>query len=253
MANLLVHLESFAWQDLTVSRAQEMDDLILAVGKSEDCYDTIYGHPDAYNSSLVWGTVNDLLFCSEEEYRFFTGGWFTYDHQKILLKLWRNPTPNQARTLPELEAEEQFSGNNNGLIGCYFQPLPDKMVFDEDSWSKLHQDYVWANLHLRKTNPSYFYKHYKPALRYPANTINQMIYQKQVHLCFDRLDIPSLDPAGNIIHGEQIGIHFKNSGNACLYIDGTWKHGHHYIIPVEARSTLEEWGFILPPDQRSVD
>ena len=38
-----------------------------------------------------------------------------------------------------------------------------------------------------------------------------------------RIDTPSLDPKGNILHGEQIHIHLKD-GRA-FKADGTWKHG----------------------------
>ncbi len=249
MANLLVCLDSFAWHNLTLNRAKEMDDLILAVDKADDYGDTIYGHPDAYQMPrLDWGTINDLLNCDQDEYNFYTNGWFTYDHQKILIKLWRNATPGSSRDLTELEMESGFEGANNGLIGCFFQPLPDKFVYDEDSLEKLHQDYVVSRPSLRKEDPAYFYRHYKPCLRVSPNYINILIRKKRTHPCFLRLDSPT-SQGGQILHGEKIQMHFTDAAKSCLNIDGTWKHGT-YEIPQDARETLEDWGFILPQNQR---
>lgn len=250
MANLLVCLDSFAWHDLTLNRAKEMDDLILAVDKADDYEDTIYGHPDAYHTPiLAWGMINDLLTCNQAEYSLFTNGWFTNDHQKILLKLWRNATPGSSRNLAELEQEPGFEDANNALLGCLFQPLPNKFVYDEDSLDKLHQDYVIAHPNLRKEVPAYFYRHYKPELCVSSNLINGLILRKQTHVCFLRLDTPTIGQDGQITHGEKIQMHFTDTGKSCLNIDGTWKHGA-FQIPQAARETLEEWGFVLPIDQR---
>lgn len=249
MANLLLCLDSFAWNDLMKDLSVEMDELKLAVDLAISYDDTLYGHPDAYLPSLGWGTVNDLLAFSQDELNLFSGGWLTHDHQKTLIKLWRNPTPMSARSLAEMEQEEEFAGKNNGWIGCHFSPLPEKMVHNENSLKQLHSDYVWENPQIGKTDPVYFYEHYKPNLRIPANTINQKISEGQVHPCFKRLDMPTIGPDGQVLHGEKIGIHFKHKTNPCLYIDGTWKHGN-YMIPNEAKTTLEEWGFILPVNQR---
>lgn len=247
MANLLLNLDSFNWKDLTLNRALEMENLILAVDKASDWEDTIFGHPDAYNSHLGWGTINDLLLYDEQECLLFTDGWFTNDHQKILIKLWRNPTVESARNITELEAE--FPGYNNGLIGCEYEPLPNKMVYDEESLAKLHRDYVGNNPELRYNNVEYFYLHYSPVLRLSPSAIKQQIEKKQVHSSLKRLDLPTLDPLGVALHGEQIGIHFNDRRNSCLYIDGTWKHGN-FQIPAEAKRTLEDWGFVIPFDQR---
>lgn len=249
MANLLLSLDSFSWHDLTINRAIEMDDLILAVDEVDTLEDTIFGHPDAYIPNLGWETVNDIIACSEEEYRLFTGGWFTHDHQKILIKLWRNPTPGDARTLDEMNAEHEFENKNNGYIGCFFEPLPEKMVYNIPSLYQLHQIYTKNNQNLRKTESTYFYQHYKPELLVPINHINDLINRKQVHSSFERLDSPSLSPDGQVLHGEQIGMHFNDKNKSCLYIDGTWKHGI-FDIPSTAKDQLEAWGFILPVDQR---
>ncbi|MEO6038358.1 MAG: hypothetical protein ABIQ93_08095 [Saprospiraceae bacterium] len=249
MANLLLHIESFAWQDLTLNRAIEMDDLILAVAKADELEDTIYGHPDAYNPHLGWGTINDLLTYSEEEYSVFTKGWFTHNHQKILIKLWRNATPGAARNLEELENEPDFKSTNNGLLGCLFQPLPHRMVYDETSLEKLHRDYVSQNPDLRKTHPSYFYRHYRPTLRISSNSINVLIRRQQTHTCFLRIDEPTIGHDGQPLHGEKTQMHFNDPNLSCLNIDGNWKHGG-FDIPQVAKTQLEDWGFILPLNQR---
>ncbi len=249
MANLLVHLESFAWHDLTIDRAIDMDDLILAVDQAETWEDKIYGHPDAYNPQLGWGTIDDLLYCTEEECRLFTEGWFRNDHQKILIKLWRNATPGQAKGLQEMEQENAFKGQNNGLIGCRYDSRPPKMVYNEASLSNLHAAYTASNPALRKISPAYFYLHYQPVLSISAAGVNDKIDKKQVDSCFKRLDVPTLGPDGQVLHKEQVGMHFNDKANSCLYIDGTWKHGG-FIIPKSAKIALEAWGFLLPPDQR---
>ncbi len=246
MANLLLNVDSFSWRNLKIDRSHEMEDLGLAVGTAIDNDDEIIGHPDAFVDNLGWGSIDDLITCTEEELQFFTNGWFTGDFKTTLLKLRR--THKGLRNLEELE--DACQGQNNGWIGCYFREKPDKMVYDEDSWESLHASFVSQNPSLRKTNPNYFYKHYVPSLTIPESQINQLIKQKRVHRCFVRLDTPSLSPTGEVLHGEKIGIHFGNEVNkACLYIDGTWKHGNG-TIPSEAKQQLLEWGFVLPIDQR---
>lgn len=248
MANLLLHIESFAWHDLTVDRAQEMDDFMMAVDAAQELEDTIFGHPDGYSLNLGWGSLHDLICCTEEERRVFTRGWFSDDHQTYLIKVWRNPTHNQAKNLIEMEQDEAFKGANNGLIGCHHLPLPEKMVHDEMSLYKLHQNYTWNNPGLRITNPEYFYKHYRPALRQSVGDINAQISQRRVHSIFKRLDTPNLGPDGTVLHGEKVGMHFTDNKDSCLYIDGTWKHGG-FEIPKQAADQLENWGFLLPEDQ----
>jgi hypothetical protein len=244
MANLLLHLESFMWHDLELSHATEMDNLILAVDKTDELDDTIWGHPDAYNLLFDWGILNDLLTLNNEEITFFTKGWFTNDHQKILLKLWRNPTLGQSRNLIEMEREDGFQNANNGLIGCYYKPLPNKMVFCDNSLIALHSTFVNSNYNLRSINPEYFYKYYIPQLQIKPNTINDLISKKQVNNCFIRLDMPKMGANNMPLHGEKIQMHFSDSKKSCLNIDGTWKHAG-FKIPEDAKIQLIEWGFIV--------
>lgn len=55
-----------------------------------------------------------------------------------------------------------------------------------------------------------------------------------------RVDIPSTDPSGNVLHNEQIHVFFRDRRS--LNIDGTWKHGEGTVTNKQAKY-LESIGF----------
>lgn len=244
--HLLVHLESFAWHDLTYDRTNDIEKYGQAVVAARNQEDEIYLHPDFWALELQWGLFSTLLtehkaiwlFPGSKAYRLLCD-YLMFSVSQV------SSTP--ARNLVELKTE--FSTGNCGLIGISMQIEPAKeWVFDDISWKKLHQEFVWSNPDLRKTAPSYFYRHYQPYLRDNPEQIRNYI-RRQENSWFERLDIPVTDELGQPLHGGKIEIHFKDKRKSCLYIDGTWKHGS-FAIPKEAKEQLEEWGFILPIDQR---
>jgi hypothetical protein len=246
-SHLLVHLESFAWQDLAHDRTDDLERYGQAVVAARNHKDEIYLHPDFWALELPWGPFSTLL--SEQK-----AGWLFPGSkaQRLLLDFLMysvvQVSPRPARNIGELKGD--FEGQNCGLIGCAM-PLPpaEEWVFDEESWQQFHQNFVWHNPQLRTSAPTYFYQHYHPALRVPPAQIRDWI-GKQSNTWFDRLDTPVTDADGQFQHSGKIEMHFKDKAKSCLNIDGTWKHGG-FDIPKEAKEHLEEWGFVLPPDQRT--
>lgn len=242
-ANLLLHIESFDWDDLTLDRSNQMDDLDLVIEQALD--DMIYGHPNCFNFLLSWGLFHELLVLDEEERRVFTG-WLSHAHQITLINLWnRSITPKSSFTLDDLENE--FQNSNNGMLGLDVPVQHNKQVFCKNSWIEFHRAYVKSNPELRRTNLEYFRKFYVPELRETPNQINALIRRQRVHQIFDRLDGPTQVNDEITLHAEQFHMHFRDNEQSALNIDGTWKHGG-FNIPLEACQQLEEWGFLLPEE-----
>jgi len=244
-ANLLVDINSFYWDDLSVDREQAMDDLILAFDCILEQEDIIWGHPQCYDFLLNWGYFHEILTLDDDE-RNNRIPWLREDHQRTLINIWsRKPTQELASNLEELDIE--FANYNNGHFGCGRGLHGTRYVHDDNSWLKLHQDFVSSNPSLRATHYAYFKKFYIPQLTVSANQINDKIQKHQVHNIFRRLDIPTQVDNENTLHGEQIQMHFNDSSGSALNIDGTWKHGR-FEVPAEACDKLIEWGFLLPDE-----
>ena len=44
--NLLVHIESFAWPNLSIDRTRELNDLTLTIALIKKKEDVVYSHPE---------------------------------------------------------------------------------------------------------------------------------------------------------------------------------------------------------------
>lgn len=239
-ANLLIDLNSFSWNDLSINRSTEIDNLILAVDKIEDNDDTVFNHPESFNYKLDWGYFHELQIFDDE----LRGGfvpWLTHDHQTFLRKLFRRPiSSTPSLTLTQLA--EEFPGENNGLLRCGGSDEA-QCVKCETTWYELHSLFVNGNLSIQDIDAVYFKQFYKPRLLVSANSIRERIRTGQEHPIFKRLDVPQSED-GHMIHNQKIHIHF-NENDSALNIDGTWKHPS-CNIPKEAIETLKQWGFLLP-------
>ncbi|MFN0035034.1 MAG: hypothetical protein ACKVUS_08210, partial [Saprospiraceae bacterium] len=60
-SHLLVHLESFAWQDLTQDRTEDVEKYGQAVVAARNHKDEVYLHPDFWALKLPWGSFSTLL------------------------------------------------------------------------------------------------------------------------------------------------------------------------------------------------
>jgi len=239
-ANLLIDLNSFGWNDLSINRSTQIDNLILAVDKIEDNEDTIYNHPESFNYKLDWGYFHELQIFDDELRKGFVP-WLTHDQQTFLRKLFRRPiSPEPSRTL--LQLADEFPGENNGLLRCGGDEEL-QCVKCEKTWYALHSLYVNGNLHIQDVDLVYFKRFYKPRLLVAANSIRDRIRSGQEHEIFKRLDVPQTED-GQMIHNQKIHIHL-DANNSALNIDGTWKHSSCQI-PKEAQERLKEWGFLLP-------
>lgn len=242
-ANLLVHIESFHWDDLETDRSKEMDDLMEALGKENE--DKIFSHPHCYLIEIKgWGEFHNLLTLDEEGRNVWTKGWFTHKHQETLINLWkRSASPKLSNNHTELNKE--FVNSNNGLVGFNVAPPIPWQVYSKPSWVEFHRHFVKLHLDLRYSHPDYFKRYYVPALTESANQINTKIRKGQSHPFFLRLDDATHIENDKTLHGEKIQMHFNDKGLSALNIDGSWKHGK-CEIPSDAKQQLEDWGFLLP-------
>lgn len=239
-ANLLIHLESFDWPDLSIDRSDQLNNLSLAVDYINNNNDKIYSHPNGFTYKMPWGFFYDI-FSFDGEFKNMFCPWLTHDFQKILLKLFnRTVTPQTSHNITDMDGE--FANENNGMLGVCNLTV-NKYVFDPSTWHALHSLYVKDNPTTRTKCFKYFKKFYKPELTVDANSIKTLIRRRLAHDCFERLDTPTYTEDDQTLHGERVQMHFKNG--SALNINGEWKHGT-FNIPKEAKEQLIEWGFLLP-------
>jgi len=241
-ANLLFHLDSFSWEELSIDRSKELDDLAQALTCISDSEDQIFGHPFCYLQQLSWGAVYQIISFDDEK-KNEVCPWLRHDHQKTLTKLFnRAISPQQSDTLDRLKQE--FKNENNGWIGIQAIEQPE-YVFSKVSWVIFHQSFVSKNYTTISKDTEYFKMFYIPQLRIAPNKINQLIDKKQVPDIIDRLDTPTHVDDYKTLHGEQIQIHFKDDKKSALYLNGTWKH-HGFDLSNEVKRFLIDLGFIIP-------
>jgi hypothetical protein len=218
-----------------------------AIDSAREFGDKIYGVPDFFQIDLSWGNLFNFLWETsyDEELRKNRFPWLTQLQHTTLLtltSLFQSQTPGHSTSLQSLN--DEFSDENNGLIGLYLPNPPMTYVYNSQTWEKWHKVYVTTNIEVRYSDYRYFKRFYEPVLNRSINQINIAIRADQMHPFFDRIDQPTIRING-VLHREKIQIHFSNG--AALYIDGTWKHGGG-DIPVEARKQLLNLGFLLPKD-----
>lgn len=232
-ANLLVHIESFVWSDLTISRSKELDDLALVIPEIKKKEDIIFSHPDTFLLKLPWGNLYDILnFDDVTKQRCCQ--WLSHDQQKTLVKLFSHSvTKMPSYNINHLD--EEFKDATNGMLGID-KSVTQRYVYDISTLEALHV--LYGNTEAENL---------VPYLTVSANEINILIERKQTHAIFRRLDQPKQVEEGRTLHGEQIQMHFNDKEKSCLNIDGTWKHGS-FDIPKDAKDILKKWGFFLPAE-----
>ncbi|MDX8341773.1 hypothetical protein SLH46_21420 [Draconibacterium sp. IB214405] len=133
--------------------------------------------------------------------------------------------------------------HHNSYIGLSQEGI-SPFVCCSRTWSDFHAEYVrHFTRQQRLDNKEYFKRFFKPELTLPINQIQNQIDRNLVTPIIRHIHSPAMDPAGQIIHVEQIHIHFTEG--SALNIDGTWKHGQ-IEIPNAACNQLVDWGFLLP-------
>jgi len=245
-ANLLVEKMCFGWIN-TSDMTEAIDDFQIMFQEAKS--DNIFNMPELLTLKHEDGRflIDEVIAIPEKAHVAFP--WLLPQHRQFLVQnlMYRGTSPKQANSYASLE--EEFPAQNNGLLHIGATNLP-YCISDLESWNKLHQDFAWKNPNLRRIAPAYFYRHYQPRLRDSAAQIRNWI-RLQKNSWFERLDTPVTDNEGQLLHSGRVEMHFKDKGKSCLYIEGTWKHGG-FSIPADAKEKLEAWGFVLPPDQRTI-
>ena len=239
-ANLLLHLNSFCWEDLSLNRSEALENLSIAIQRCNDNNDMIYSNPLLYNIVLPWGDLYEIITFSREQI-LQRCPWLSYDNQKTLAKLFGRPTT----ALPSDSLQmlhQEFVLQNNSWLGLSPIDLP-AYVSDEKSWKSMHSSFIHQNYTIIDKNGAYFKRFYVPKFMGSTNQVKRSILQGREHTDFERLDIPTFVENDITLHGEQIQMHFKNG--TALNMNGVWKHGS-YLIPARAKEKLIEWGFLVP-------
>ncbi|MFN4149565.1 MAG: hypothetical protein ACK4IX_01365 [Candidatus Sericytochromatia bacterium] len=251
MGNLLTYKKTFEWEDTKIDRGESISKLNGAIIKSKE-YDVLYKTIDFNSISLTWGDFMEFIFNYgyDEAIREQTFPWMSQlQHTTLvyILSSFKNTTEIVENDLNSLKA--QNSEENYGYIGFSDPLLTDDYVYCESTLFSFHAKYVSSfDRKKRLADGNYFMTFYTPELKKDLNQINQKINQGKYNALFKRLDKPSKDPNGNILHGEKIQMHFNDEDKCALNIDGIWKH-KHFILPDDVCEKLIEWGFILPENR----
>lgn len=88
--NLLLHIDNFRWEDITINRSGNIDNLSIGLETIMACEDKCWQHPDAFNLCYAkWGCFHELLSLENFQDVKDLVGWIEHRHYKTLLKLWR--------------------------------------------------------------------------------------------------------------------------------------------------------------------
>lgn len=246
MANFLILSKSFDLSDKTIDNNLKIADLNDCIVESQTHKDVIFCNSNFYNADTLFG---------EFFLNYYNNSWENFK----LIYPWINQTqyqalqnfPNFFRESPNnsndlIQLNRNTGGNNDCAWIGFFIVIDEPLVHNKISYYEFHFNLASNfNRAQRIAYKDYFNKFYKPTLKRSLNQINIDITQNNTHRLFERIDSPVRDPDGNILHGEKIQMHFRDSGSSALNIDGTWKHGG-FDLPNQVCEILIEWGFILP-------
>ncbi len=143
-ANLLIELDSFRWDDTDLDRSIGITDFMLAYNKARsgnDISDRIFNAPDFWQLDIDGVNFIEIIANPQKAASFFE--WLQPDHRTFIVRQMMNygTTPNESSTLEEMEREEGFIDENNGLLKI--EPSEqEKCVFDVNSWYRLHINYI---------------------------------------------------------------------------------------------------------------
>lgn len=145
MGNLLTYEESLRWEDRDLDRGRfvmELNDAILKA-RSED--HSIWMTPTLMNLTLSWGSFFQFLWekGADESYRIQLFPWLTQIQYEVLCRIFYSigpPTNQSSNNIEELENE--FQGDNNGLIGFEVAAYPDKYVYNLISLEDWNSQYL---------------------------------------------------------------------------------------------------------------
>ncbi|GEM_PF-2003593 len=207
-SHLLVHLESFAWQDLDTDRTVDLEKYGQAVVSARDHMDEIYLHPDFWTLSLPWGLFSTLLSEQKADW-LFPGSKAQRLLCDFLMFSVSQVSPKPARIVDELKKD--FEGQNCGLIGCSMPVSPvEEWVFDKSSWLDFHLMFVCKRPELIQWNRHQFLPNLEYSMQFLATEAervlsDQVISMAEAGQCFYDEVVKRL-PKGQGGEGEMIRL-----------------------------------------------
>jgi hypothetical protein len=118
--NLLLNIDDFRWQLITVSRSQCIDNFSLLLPVIIENEDALWLHDEMYNLCYGWGCVHNFYFDFDFAHsRTITGGWMSYNNHKTILNLWKRSQNRSCSGIDHLHANH--NQKPRAVIGCQNQ------------------------------------------------------------------------------------------------------------------------------------
>ncbi len=136
-ANLLIHAQSYQWK-LDFDQTAYIDHFQIAYEAASLARDKIFSTSDFESLSNFIEIICDFKRAKS------IYPWLRLNHQQFIVNqlLYRFPTPNRSKNLSDLE-DEFLNANNGILLIGYLKEK--KYISNENSWFKLHYEYLAAN------------------------------------------------------------------------------------------------------------
>lgn len=204
-SHLLVHIDSFAWKDLTADRTSDIEHYSIAVVNARKNKDEVYLHPDLWYLTLPWGSFSDLVSGVIDTPSWLTPGSiaFRFLCDNLLFSVIQI-SPSPARNLEDLKAD--FDGENCGLIGCHIEVPPAKeWVYDERSWREFHLLYIAINPHFIDWSANTVLPNLAYSNQYLCGLVGRQVPDSEIGNVF-REEVSRTFPRGQGGEGQMIPI-----------------------------------------------
>lgn len=141
--NLLIDIDSFCWNDLTIDRTNAMNLMFEANDLAREYGDELYGHPNLWNIELTEGSFFHDIFSWTEDERHTKLPWLGDIALSSLTFMFNYSTTDcKCENLADMDVE--FENGLNGIVGC-LETKTDSYVKDEVSWYNWHRNHFISN------------------------------------------------------------------------------------------------------------
>lgn len=140
LANLLIPHSTYIWENPDVDLTEALNKFELAYRLATDNEDVLFHMPDIWSQMIDGESFLQILANAEIAQSKFP--WLLINHWDFLFTTFLfklSEPPNHIAGLGDLDQE--FPNENNGIFHLDNHETP-RHVYDENSWYKLHWDYL---------------------------------------------------------------------------------------------------------------